>query len=143
MDVGTRGDQPEGELREDAERAERAVHHLEDERVLVVRRAVQPLAGGGQHLIGQAGVVKAAVLERHRLQRAARHRAADRDGLQLRHDDGRQPERQGGVHQVDERHPGLRRARAGVEVDLEDLVEIREIDLVVTVLAVPRLRDLV
>ena len=78
-DVALCRHESEGQLGENAERAERAVHHREDQSILVFRRALQDHAVGGDHLLGQAAVVEPAMRERHRLERAAGDGAAQGD----------------------------------------------------------------
>ena len=133
-------DQPKDEPRQNSHGPEGAVHHLEDQRVLVVGRAGQHISLGGDDLVLEAGVVKATVDVGHRLDRAARDRPADGDGLQLRDHDRHEPQRKGLIDELVERHPRLGDADASLRVDLDHLVEVVEVDLVVGVLLVVDLR---
>ena len=143
VDEGLGRDQPEHEPRQDAYRPERAVHHLEDQRVLVVGRAGEHVAFRGDDLVLEAGVVEAAVYEGHGLDGAARHGPADGDCLQLRDDDRHEAQRESLIDQLAERDARLGDADAPLRVDLDDLVEVEQVDLLVGVLLVMNLGDLV
>lgn len=94
VDEALRRHEPKRELRDDPEGAEAPVHHLEEELVLAARRAAEDLALARDHLVLEAGVVKAAVAEGCGLDRAARDRAAHRDRLELGDDDRDEPARE-------------------------------------------------
>src|SRR3569623_1188824 len=130
------------QLGQDAQRAERAVHHLEQQLVLFPRTAGQHVAAACHDLVLQAGVVEAAVAVRHRLDRTTGDRAAHGDGLQLGSAEGNQPLRQRGVDQVDERDAGLGHAGARRDVDVQDLGQSAHVDLAVSRTAQAGLRHL-
>ena len=134
--------EPKLQLREHAERPERAVDHLEEMRGLAVRPAAEDLAVGRDDLVFEARVVEAAVAKRHRLERAARHRATDRDRLQLRNDERHETVLHGRSDEIAEGNASFRRARAARHVDLENLIEIGDVDLRVGAPLVAELRDL-
>ena len=118
------------------------MHHLEDETVLVVRRAAEHVAVGCDDLVLEARVVETAVLEGPGLEGAAGDGPADGDRLELGHDDGGQavPERR--EDEIGEGDARLGRAGPRFGVDLEDLVELADVDLLVGVGAVVPLGDL-
>src|SRR5207237_418637 len=129
VDEGLRGREPERELRQYTERAERAVHHLEHERVFVVRSTHEHVARGRDDLVLETRIVKTTVAKRHRLDRAARHRASDRDGGELRNHEWHEAVAQGRGDEVDERHSGLGDADLTFGIDRKNLVELGQVEL--------------
>jgi hypothetical protein len=111
------------------------VQHLEEQRV-ALPRAGEDLAGAGDDLVLGAGVVEAAVAERHGLDGAAGHGAADGDGLELRHERRQEAVPQRLSDEVTEGHAGLGGARPLGGVDGQDVRQVRGVDLLV---AVPRI----
>ena len=111
--------------------------------MLVLGRTREDLALRGDHLVGRAGVVEAAVHERHRFDRAAGDRTADRDRLQLGDHDRDETVGQGRLDEIDERHSRLGDTDPADRIDLEDLREIRDVDLLVAVAEIAGLRNLV
>ncbi len=141
--VGLGGHQVKHQPGQNAHGAEGAVHHLEDELVLVFRGAGEHVALGGDDLVLEAGVVKAAVPVGHGLDGAAGHGAPDGDGLELGHHDGDEAQRQGVIHHLAEGHPGLGDADAALGIHLDDLVQVQQVHLLVGVLLVVDLGHLV
>ena len=117
----------EADARQDRERAVRAVDHAEEQRLLL-RRAGDDLARAGHDLVGEAGIVEAAVAERRRLDRAPGDGAAHRDAFQLGDDRRREAVRQRRVHEVPERDPRLGDAAPALRVHLEHVAERGDVD---------------
>jgi hypothetical protein len=92
------------------------------------RRADHHLAVALHDLVGEAVVVEAAVAVRHRLDRAAGHRAAQRDALELGHHRRDQAQRQRGAQEIGEGDARLGGAGPRLPIDLEHLVEVAEVD---------------
>lgn len=114
-----------------AERSERAVHHLENEGVLIVGFANQDLAFGGDHFVFRAGVVKPAMDEGHRFDGAARDGAADGDGLEFGDDDGYEAVAHGGFDQIHECDARFGNADPLFRIDMQNPVEIADVDFIV------------
>jgi hypothetical protein len=85
--------------------------------VLAGRPRGDDLAGAGEHLDLAHRLVRQPVPERARLDSEPGHRAAERDGLQLRHHGRHQPVRERRVDQVLVRGHALHVGGAGVRVD--------------------------
>ena len=81
-----------------------------------------------QHLELEHGVVHEAVAVRGRLDADARDGAAERDGLQLRHDRGHDAVREAVARQVLVRDHALGVDPAGLRVDREHLVEAAHVE---------------
>ena len=79
-------------------------------------------------LVGRARVVESAVAERHRLDRATGHGAAEGDAAQLGHHGGGEAVRQRGPHQCLEGDTGLGGARHCLGIDLQDVRQRRRVD---------------
>jgi len=142
LHVRLRGDESKLQLGKDAERPKRSMHHLEDERVLVVRSAPQDGPVAGEHLVFEAGVMKPTMTKRHRLEGASRHGAADGDRLELGDDGGDETELERLLDELDERDTRLCGAGTCDRIDLEDVVKVAEIDRLLFAPRVAALRNL-
>ena len=123
--------------------AEGAVDRMVDKAQVVVGRAKEHFAGGGDNIVLYARVVESAVAEGHGLDRATGDGPSDSDGLELGYHHGYQAAWQCGAHQVDKGHARFGRARATIHVDCQYPVQTGDVDLVVGVLPVPGLGNLV
>lgn len=130
-------DELERQFGQNAQRPERTVHHLENERVFIVGFADQNFAFGRNDFVFGARIVEPAVHERHRFNGAARYSAPDRNGLEFGDDNGDETVAHGGFDQVDESDARLRDANTFVWVDVQNLIEIADVDLVVASPEVP------
>ena len=90
------------------------------------RRAVERAAIAGQHVHGRDRLVHEAVTKRRGFDADSRHRAAEGDGLELRHDRRHRPLRERRIGKIDECRHALRVDDA--VADRDDAVEVRQVD---------------